>query len=142
MIISNLFKAYDTYSQTLLILRASLVPMFGFGENELYAQVANPPGSWVRAVEEFFMKYTGIPSLVFTGRGFFQYSFGIVPRRRPITVVGECWAMFAFQIVEMLNNFSRVVASTKKHSYDDRHSMSDFQVIDTSVLSINRENFC
>jgi len=66
---------------------ASLVPMFGFGENELYAQVANPPGSWVRAVEEFFMKYTGIPSLVFTGRGFFQYSFGIVPRRRPITVV-------------------------------------------------------
>jgi len=66
---------------------ASLVPMFAFGENELFEQAANPRGSWLRAWQEGAMAVTGIPTLLFSGRGIFQYTFGFVPRRRPITVV-------------------------------------------------------
>lgn len=34
-------------------------------------------------------KKTGILPIIFFGRGIFNYSFGILPRRVPVTVVGE-----------------------------------------------------
>uniref|UniRef100_A0A6A7FQS4 Acyltransferase n=1 Tax=Hirondellea gigas TaxID=1518452 RepID=A0A6A7FQS4_9CRUS len=66
---------------------ASLVPMFAFGENDVYDQVDNPKGSFVRKVQDFWMKVFVIPPCLFMGRGVFQYSLGIVPFRKPIYVV-------------------------------------------------------
>jgi len=34
-------------------------------------------------------KWIGIAPVVPVGRGFFQYTFGLVPRRKPIWVVGK-----------------------------------------------------
>ncbi|MPC29016.1 2-acylglycerol O-acyltransferase 1 [Portunus trituberculatus] len=68
---------------------ASLVPMFSFGENEIYDQVANPEGSLIRRFQNFLQSIIGLAPCLFIGRGIFQYSFGIVPFRKPIyTVVG------------------------------------------------------
>lgn len=69
---------------------ASLVPVFGFGENELFDQVANPEGSILRKMQLLLQhKVFGFSVPVIHGRGIFNYTFGIMPFRKPLnTVVG------------------------------------------------------
>jgi hypothetical protein len=67
--------------------RAHLVPCFSFGENELYDQAPNPPGSRLRRFQLFCIKYLGFTLPIIRGRGVFQYSFGVLPHRRPVTTV-------------------------------------------------------
>lgn len=66
---------------------ASIVPVFSFNEVEVYDQPSNEPGTKLRSFQEFCKKWTGIAPAIFIGRGFFQYSFGLIPRRHPITTV-------------------------------------------------------
>ncbi|KAM4698982.1 2-acylglycerol O-acyltransferase 2 [Discoglossus pictus] len=69
---------------------ASLVPVFSFGENELFDQVDNPRGSWLRTIQEKLQKMMGVALPLFHARGVFQYSFGLMPYRKPIvTIVGK-----------------------------------------------------
>ncbi|KAJ6664774.1 hypothetical protein lerEdw1_005746 [Lerista edwardsae] len=69
---------------------APLVPVFSFGENELFDQVENPKGSWLRWTQERLQRIMKISLPLFHARGIFQYSFGLLPYRRPIyTVVGK-----------------------------------------------------
>ena len=64
-----------------------LVPTFTFGEAFIYNQVPNPEGSLIRQVQDYLQHVVGFAPVLFTGRGIFQYNFGIVPRRKPLTVV-------------------------------------------------------
>lgn len=66
---------------------AWLVPCFSFGENEIYDQPANPKGSLLRTIQDKLQKKMQIAPVPFSGRGIFQYSFGVLPNRRPVTVV-------------------------------------------------------
>ncbi|NXS74576.1 MOGT2 acyltransferase, partial [Pandion haliaetus] len=67
-----------------------LVPIFSFGENDLFEQVRNPKGSCLRQLQHRLQQIMGISLPLFHARGIFQYSFGLVPYRRPIcTVVGK-----------------------------------------------------
>ncbi|NXP29698.1 MOGT2 acyltransferase, partial [Scytalopus superciliaris] len=67
-----------------------LVPAFSFGENDLFDQVRNPKGSWLRWIQHRLQQVMGISLPLFHARGIFQYSFGVIPYRRPIcTVVGK-----------------------------------------------------
>jgi len=67
--------------------RSPLVPVFSFGEPDLYDQVDNPRGSRMYKIQESLRKVIGIAPVIPIGRGLFQYSFGLIPRRRPVTVV-------------------------------------------------------
>lgn len=68
---------------------AALVPVYSFGENDIFDQPENEPGSLLRIFQDFIKKFIGITPPIVQGRGFFQYSYGIIPRRCPIkTVVG------------------------------------------------------
>ena len=67
----------------------ALVPVFSFGENDLYCQVDNPQGSWLRRFQTKFMKIVSFAPVLFHGRGIFQYNFGFLPYRHPVTTVGE-----------------------------------------------------
>ena len=69
--------------------RASLVPVFAFGENDLFNQVANPRGSWLRDVQQKIQKMVAFAPVLFYGRGIFQYTFGMLPHRKPVNVVGK-----------------------------------------------------
>lgn len=66
-----------------------LVPVFAFGETNVYYNYA----PHVPRLKEFLLKMQkklkfAIP--IFVGRGYFNYSFGMLPHRRPINcVVGE-----------------------------------------------------
>ncbi|CAG0895671.1 unnamed protein product [Cyprideis torosa] len=67
-----------------------LVPVFSFGETDLYEQIDNPEGSWIRWLQEKIRRRIGVAPALFKGRGIFQYTFGIVPFRKPVhVVVGE-----------------------------------------------------
>ncbi|CAF1609588.1 unnamed protein product [Didymodactylos carnosus] len=69
---------------------ASLVPVFSFGENDLYEQVANPRGSKLRTLQTILQKKMGYSLPLFNGRGIFQYKVGLLPNRHPIDAyVGE-----------------------------------------------------
>uniref|UniRef100_A0A8D2HTQ5 Acyltransferase n=1 Tax=Urocitellus parryii TaxID=9999 RepID=A0A8D2HTQ5_UROPR len=63
---------------------ASLVPVFSFGENELFRQFPNPRGSWVRRAQEALQSLLSVALPLFHGR------LGLLmPFRSPIhTVVG------------------------------------------------------
>lgn len=65
---------------------AALVPMWGFGENNLYENLAvNSPNlrRWQRRIQRII----SFAPLLVAGRGVFSYSGGLIPHRRPITVV-------------------------------------------------------
>lgn len=64
-----------------------LVPVLSFGETDLYNQVYNPKGSTLRRIQDYIRNVIGLPPAIFSGRGFFQYSFGLIPHRLPVTVV-------------------------------------------------------
>lgn len=66
---------------------AALVPVFAFGENDMYDQPQNEPGTWFRCFQDLCKKIIGITPPIVKGRGFFQYSFGVIPRRCAITTV-------------------------------------------------------
>ena len=66
---------------------ASLVPVFSFGELDVYGQPSNEPGTFLRTYQDFFKKLTGVTLAMFYGRGFLENSFGWLPYRKPITTV-------------------------------------------------------
>ncbi|EYC32121.1 hypothetical protein Y032_0003g1412 [Ancylostoma ceylanicum] len=68
---------------------AHLVPVYSFGENEIFEQVENPKGSLVRRFQSWMKRFGGFSLPFFHGRGIFQLNFGYLPYRKPIdTVVG------------------------------------------------------
>jgi 2-acylglycerol O-acyltransferase 2 len=69
---------------------AALVPVFSFGELDVYDQVPNPEGSRLREVQDKSQEVLGFSLPLIRGRGIFNYTFGLLPHRRPIvSVVGR-----------------------------------------------------
>lgn len=66
---------------------ADLVPVFSFGENDIFFQAPNSSGSIARKIQSGFTKMAGFSPPLFHGRGVFQYSYGLLPYRKPITTV-------------------------------------------------------
>ncbi|KAB0349756.1 hypothetical protein FD754_014613 [Muntiacus muntjak] len=66
---------------------AALVPIFSFGEDDIYYRVENSPGSWLRWFQDQLYKTTSGLIPLFYDRGVFQYNFSLMPYRRPITTV-------------------------------------------------------
>jgi hypothetical protein len=64
---------------------ADLVPVYSFGENDLLNQVRF---SSLNKFQQIIFKWSGIAPIVFYGRGILQYSFGLMPYRVPVTLVG------------------------------------------------------
>ena len=83
------------------LFRANLVPVYGFGENDLLCQAQSP---WLRKLQETFRSYSGIAPVMFYGRGIFQYSFGLMPFRVPVTLVGECLNLFSWLFLSKYNS--------------------------------------
>ncbi|KAK2576045.1 hypothetical protein KPH14_007388 [Odynerus spinipes] len=64
-----------------------LVPVLSFGETDIYDQYYAPVGSYVRKVQDYIRRIVGLAPIIILGRGFFQYTFGLIAQRRPVTVV-------------------------------------------------------
>ncbi|KAM4677797.1 2-acylglycerol O-acyltransferase 3 [Discoglossus pictus] len=70
---------------------ADLVPVYSFGENDIFEQVRLSPDSWGWKLQLLFQKHVGFAPCLFTGRAVFSESgWGINPFPRPLTsVVGR-----------------------------------------------------
>ena len=69
---------------------ADLVPTFTFGEAFIFSNIfSNSKGSLLRKMQLDVTRKTGCPVPLFFGRALFNYSFGPLPRRQPLTVVGK-----------------------------------------------------
>ncbi|XP_062904817.1 diacylglycerol O-acyltransferase 2-like [Mobula hypostoma] len=70
---------------------ADLVPVYSFGENDVYDQVVLEPDSWGNRLQRQFQKLAGFAPCLFRGRGLvFSRSWGLLPFARPVaTVVGK-----------------------------------------------------
>eukprot|EP00501_MAST-03F_sp_TOSAG23-6_P001139 GSMAST32.ASY1.ANO1.1182.1 assembled CDS len=66
---------------------ADLVPIFCFGETDLFDQAENPRGSLLRRIQASMQSVLGFAVPIFKGRGVFNYVFGFLPQRRPLYVV-------------------------------------------------------
>ncbi len=68
---------------------ADLVPVFSFGENDVYDQLSNEEGTKIFAIQKRFQALFGFTLPMFHGRGLFNYSLGLMPYRHPIVSVGK-----------------------------------------------------
>lgn len=69
-----------------LLTGAQLVPVYHFGETELYTQARTP---LLRKLQMLAIRVLGFTVPLVRGRGIFQYDVGILPRRVPLhTVMG------------------------------------------------------
>ncbi|KAF8909272.1 diacylglycerol acyltransferase-domain-containing protein [Gymnopilus junonius] len=66
---------------------ADLVPVFSFGENDIYQQMANEKGTTVYALQRKFQSIFGFTLPLFHGRGLLNYNLGLMPYRRQIVAV-------------------------------------------------------
>lgn len=66
---------------------ADLVPVFSFGENDIYEQMPNEKGTTLYALQKKFQSAFGFTLPLFHGRGLLNYNVGLMPYRRPIVAV-------------------------------------------------------
>lgn len=81
---------YSLHTHSPLVSRADLVPVFSFGENDIFRQLQFPEGSALRRLQFRFKQLAGFAPCLFVGRSlFFSRCWGLLPHPHPITVVGE-----------------------------------------------------
>lgn len=66
---------------------ADLVPVLGFGENDIYEQVDSDQHPFIYKIQILIKKVMGFTVPLFHARGVFNYDVGLMPYRRPINVV-------------------------------------------------------
>ncbi|KAE9393994.1 DAGAT-domain-containing protein [Gymnopus androsaceus JB14] len=66
---------------------ADLVPVFSFGENDIYEQMPNRPGTTIYTLQKKFQAVFGFTLPLFHGRGLLNYNIGLMPYRRQIVAV-------------------------------------------------------
>lgn len=89
----------------LMMCRAGLVPVFSFGENDIYQQMPNEKGTWLYTAQKKFQGMFGFTLPLFHGRGLLNCgclsisavvdadgradNLGLLPYRRRIVSVSE-----------------------------------------------------
>ncbi|KAL1994651.1 hypothetical protein VTN49DRAFT_2121 [Thermomyces lanuginosus] len=66
---------------------ADLVPVLGFGENDLYEQVDSAKHPIIHKFQLLVKKALGFTIPLFHARGVFNYDVGLMPYRRPLNIV-------------------------------------------------------
>ncbi|KAI0994994.1 hypothetical protein K3495_g13187 [Podosphaera aphanis] len=66
---------------------ADLVPVIGFGENDLYYQVQPDSHPKIHRFQLLVKKLLGFTVPLFHARGVLNYDFGLMPYRRPLNIV-------------------------------------------------------
>uniref|UniRef100_A0A7S2R9X6 Acyltransferase n=1 Tax=Mucochytrium quahogii TaxID=96639 RepID=A0A7S2R9X6_9STRA len=66
---------------------AELVPVLGFGENDVFSTAYYPPESSQRKFQEFIRRKLGFATPVFWGRSIVTGNWGLLPHRKPVIVV-------------------------------------------------------
>ncbi|OJT07156.1 Diacylglycerol O-acyltransferase 2B [Trametes pubescens] len=69
---------------------ADLVPVFSFGENDIFQQMPNEKGTTLYTLQKKFQNVFGFTLPLFHGRGLLNYNLGLMPyRKRIVAVIGR-----------------------------------------------------
>ncbi|KAI8996481.1 DAGAT-domain-containing protein [Trametes punicea] len=69
---------------------ADLVPVFSFGENDIFQQMPNEKGTTLYKLQKKFQNVFGFTLPLFHGRGLLNYNLGLMPyRKRIVAVIGH-----------------------------------------------------
>ncbi|KEY71643.1 hypothetical protein S7711_08109 [Stachybotrys chartarum IBT 7711] len=82
-----LLKGRKGFIKMALRTGADLVPVLGFGENDLYDQLSPKTHPVVHKVQMFFLKVFKFTLPAFHARGLLNYDIGLMPYRRPLNIV-------------------------------------------------------
>ncbi|KAF1953929.1 DAGAT-domain-containing protein [Byssothecium circinans] len=66
---------------------ADLVPVVGFGENDIYEQLDPHAHPWIYRLQMLVKSLMGWTVPIFHARGVFNYDVGVMPYRRPMHIV-------------------------------------------------------
>ncbi|KAF4595800.1 diacylglycerol O-acyltransferase 2B [Ophiocordyceps camponoti-floridani] len=66
---------------------ADLVPVIGFGENDLYDQLCSKSHPFVYGLQQLVLKIFKFTIPALHGRGLLNYDYGLMPYRRPVNIV-------------------------------------------------------
>nr|XP_003461530.2 2-acylglycerol O-acyltransferase 2-like [Cavia porcellus] len=117
---------------------AALVPAFCFGENDLFHQVQNSSGSWLRRVQNWLQKIMGISLPLFYGRGIFWYSFGWMPHRHPVTtIVGK-----PIEVQKTLQPTEEEVNRLHQHYMEELCSLFEAHKLKFNIPAEQHLEFC
>uniref|UniRef100_A0A8C7FTB3 Acyltransferase n=1 Tax=Oncorhynchus kisutch TaxID=8019 RepID=A0A8C7FTB3_ONCKI len=123
----------------LLFTRADLVPVYSFGENDVYKQLILNEGSWWRLIQRRLQKILGFAPCAFQGRGLFSPdTWGLVPFSKPInSVVGKPMEMpkISSPSQEELNHYHTMYMSSLTQLFD-KHK-THFELREEDVLVIH-----
>ncbi|XP_048348989.1 diacylglycerol O-acyltransferase 2 [Sphaerodactylus townsendi] len=118
---------------------ADLVPVYSFGENEIYKQVVFEEGSWGRWAQKKFQKYIGFAPCLFHGRAVFSSNtWGFLPYSKPInTVVGEPITIPKIENPSQkeIDFYHSLYVSSLRKLFD-KHK-TKFGLLETDVLEVN-----
>lgn len=110
-----------------------LVPVFTFNEHKLLSQVR---GSFMDRLQSWARRSIGFVPVVPVGRGVFQYSFGAVPHRLPLTVVvGKPIPVQRVaepsreQIADLMDKFEKALFELFHEHKDKYHPGEDINLI-------------
>ncbi|KAI9299250.1 diacylglycerol acyltransferase [Neoconidiobolus thromboides FSU 785] len=93
---------------------SNLVPVFGFGENQILDTVIPEPDSYIHKLQIKMKQALGFTMPIFHGRGIFTYNYGIMPKRVPLTiVVGK-----AIKVKQVDNPSNELVAEVHQQYMD------------------------
>jgi len=114
-------KKRKGFVRVALTTGSGLVPVFGFGENDLFSTLDNAEGSKVRIIQNKMLKIFGYSLPFFFGRGIFNYDLGLLPYRAPLTVVvGEAIEVPKIEkpTKEDIDKYHSIYMEALQHLYD------------------------
>uniref|UniRef100_A0A8C4S657 Acyltransferase n=1 Tax=Erpetoichthys calabaricus TaxID=27687 RepID=A0A8C4S657_ERPCA len=112
---------------------ADLVPVYSFGENEIFQQVIFEPGSWGRSLQTAFYKYIGFAPCIFKGKGVLLSQWGLLPfptqiitvvgkpisvqevKNAPKEVVDHYHKLYMDAVLELFNDYKQECGLTEQH---------------------------
>jgi hypothetical protein len=100
----------------------------------VWEQVSNPRGSTLRKIQDRLQQRLGFAFPLVKGRGIFQYNFGLLPHRRPITtfvgapvvlpkiakgeitdaLINECHERYKAALLQLFNTYKSTFAPHRK----------------------------
>jgi 2-acylglycerol O-acyltransferase 2 len=114
-----------------------LVPVYGFGENNVYnvADLASEPE--VQHLLGLLKHYLGFAIPLVKGRGFFNFNYGVLPHRRPIVVVvGEPIEVprIAKPTAQDLNKWQAKYIEGLQKLYDEHRGIYDLEATGLRIM--------
>lgn len=114
--------------------RTALVPIFSFGENELYKVVKAKEGSFLKNLQLWLKNNIGFTIPIFFGRGIWNPDFGLMPYREKITLC------FGNPIEIDLTDFKDATNETIVDHFHDLYVKELMQIFDDNKVKYGYEN--